>query len=166
MEENIKFERRTTLPKIPLDDFRLARKNRVKNPQKYLDSLGKNIEGITIVEDKFLLFRRKEDKRFTISLINKKVCLGGRKKFCYLSDDNKIYTVYKDNKVKGTLVYVKTKREIQAIGTPISYTLEGIILVKHRIYFGYNMTKIIYKEGKILSEEKHLYGYGDIVKSL
>ena len=108
----------------------------------------------------------KEDKRFTTSLINSKICLIGRKKFCYLNSDNKIYTVYKDNRVKGTLVYIKTKREMNALETPISYILEGIILVKHRKYFGYNMTKTIYKEGKILYEQKHLYGYGDIVKSL
>ena len=56
MEENKKLEKHTSLPKIPLEDFRLARKNRIKNPKKYLDSLslGENIEGISIVEDKYL----------------------------------------------------------------------------------------------------------------
>lgn len=165
MEEIIVEKKYPTLPRIGLKQVKEVEKNRIKKPTEYMESLNLSSDKVTIIEDQHLLFRIKTNGKFTLDLKSGSNSSRGRKKFCYL-DDDKIYNVYKDHKVKGTLMYIKSKREIHSADGPMILILEGIILAQAFKYFGYNMTQTLFKKNEVIYEQKHIYGYGEIVRDL
>ena len=63
-------------------------------------------------------------------------------------------------------MYIKSKREIHSADGPMILILEGITLAQAFKYFGYNMAQTLFKENEVVYEQKHIYGYREIVRDL
>ena len=63
-------------------------------------------------------------------------------------------------------MYITSKRESHSADGPMILILEGITLAQAFKYFGYNMTQTLFKKNEVIYEQKHIYGYGEIVRDL
>lgn len=163
--EKVEKVNKNNLKTINMSDVRKSLALHYQDPTVYQFDLGDNREDLVINEYKYFVFTLNKDKKFTLSLRDG-VAPENATLITYIVYENQIIPLYKDNSVKGTLVYLNrtTKRENE--NKSQLERISGICLIQGKKYFGYNLTisSIDIEDGKSSNRktQKHIYGFGDV----
>lgn len=152
-----------TLFDIRNSDIRRAQALHYKDPYTYMADLEPIIPGLTLSRWKHLLFTVKPDGKFTLSLRDGSVPLNGEF-VTYLQQGDKVMALYKDARVKGTLVYLNKSDSKEVEDGVMIYRKTGLVLIQGSKFFGYNMSSTITKNGNLILNQDHIYGYGRVIK--
>lgn len=152
-----------TLFDIRNSDIRRAQALHYKDPYTYMADLEPIQPGLTLSRWKHLLFTVKPDGKFTLSLRDGSVPLNGEF-VTYLQQGDKVMALYKDSRVKGTLVYLNKSDSKEVEDGVMIYRKTGLVLIQGSKFFGYNMSSTITKNGKLILNQDHIYGYGQVIK--
>lgn len=160
---NNNINKTPTLFDIRNSDIRRAQALHYKDPYTYMADLEPIIPGLKLSRWKHLLFTVKLDGKFTLSLRDGSVPLNGEF-VTYLQQGDKVMALYKDSRVKGTLVYLNKSDSKEVEDGVMIYRKTGLVLIQGSKFFGYNMSSTITKNGKLILNQDHIYGYGKVIK--
>lgn len=152
-----------TLFDIRNSDIRRAQALHYKDPYTYMADLEPIQPGLKLSRWKHLLFTVKPDGKFTLSLRDGSVPLNGEF-VTYIQQGDKVMALYKDARVKGTLVYLNKSDSKEVEDGVMIYRKTGLVLIQGSKFFGYNMSSTITKNGELILNQDHIYGYGQVIK--
>ena len=152
-----------TLFDIRNSDIRRAQALHYKDPYTFIADLEPILPGLKLSRWKHLLFTVKPDGKFTLSLRDGSVPLNGEF-VTYLQQGDSVMALYKDARVKGTLVYLNKSDSKEVEDGVMIYRKTGLVLIQGSKFFGYNMSSTVSKNGKLILSKDHIYGYGQVIK--
>lgn len=153
-----------TLFDIRNSDIRRAQALHYKDPYSYMSDLEPIVSDLTISRYKHLLFTIKKDGKFTLSLRDGSVPKDGEFITYVQYQHDKVISLWKDKHVKGTLAYLSKTDSKETEDGVLIFKKKGLILVQGSKYFGYDMSSQVTKNGEVILNQDHIYGYGKVYK--
>lgn len=153
-----------TLFDIRNSDIRRAQALHYKDPYSYISDLEPIAPGLKLSRWKHLLFTIKKDGKFTLSLRDGSVPKDGEFITYVQYQNDKVIALWKDKNVKGTLAYLSKTDSKETDEGVMIFKKKGLVLVQGTKYFGYDMSSQVIKNGEIILNQNHIYGYGKVYK--